>query len=248
VQNIAGFLLHKPEGYASSDERYPLLVSLAGIESLGNGTTNLYEIAKNSIPGLIQKKKFPSSFTTPAGTFSFLVVAPQFKKNPSADDVNAMINYALKNYRIDPSRIYVVGLSLGGGATAKFAAAYPDKAAAVVTMAEAGGSANVANARGIASGTLPIWAFHNEFDPTVPSSKTVDLINTIRMIAPSAPVKMTIFKGAKAHNCWTKVTNPDYKEEGKNIYQWMLQYSRTSAAEKEREVVVAVPNVRVRPK
>lgn len=248
VQNIGGFLLHKPEGYSNTHESYPLLLSLAGIESLGNGTSDLYEIAKNSVPGLIQKKSFPSSFTTKSGTFSFLVVAPQFKKNPSASDVNAMINYAVKNYRIDTSRIYVMGLSLGGGATAAFAAAYPTKAAAVVTMAEASGSKNAANAKGMASGTLPIWAFHNQYDPRVPSSNTVNLINIIKSLAPFTPVKETIFQGVAEHNCWSKATNPNYKEDGLNIYEWMLQYTRTSVVERGREVNVGVANVRVRPR
>jgi predicted peptidase len=247
IQNIGGYLLHKPEGYSTTDQHYPLLLSLAGIESLGNGTTDLYEIAKNSVPGLIEKRKFPSSFTTKAGTFSFLVVAPQFKKNPSASDVNAMINYAIKKYRIDTSRIYVVGLSLGGGATAEFASVYSTKAAAVVTMAECGGN-SVVRARGITSGNLPIWAFHNEHDPVVSSSNTLTLINSIRSIAPSAPAKMTIFKGVTTHNCWTKATDPGYIEDGMNIYEWMLQYTRTSVVEKGRDVNVGIPNIRVRPR
>ena len=248
VQNIGGFLLHKPEGYANTGQHYPLLVSLAGIESLGNGTTDLYEIAKNSVPGLIQKGTFPKSFTTKSGTFSFLVVAPQFKKNPSASDVNAMINYAVKNYRIDTSRIYVMGLSLGGGATAAFAGAYPTRAAAVVTMAEASGHKDVANAKGISSGSLPVWAFHNEFDPIVPSSNTVTLINTIRSIAPSVPSKITIFKGVREHNCWSKATDTRYREDGLNIYEWMLQYSRKGATERGREVNAGITNVKVRPR
>lgn len=249
VQNIGGYLLSKPEGYANTNENYPLLVSLAGIESLGNGTSDLYEIAKNSVPGLIQKGTFPKSFTTKSGTFSFLVVAPQFKKNPSASDVNAMINYAVKNYRIDTSRIYVMGLSLGGGATAAFAAAYPTKAAAVVTMAEAGGSKNSANAKGIASdGTLPVWAFHNQHDPVVPSSNTVTLINVIKSSSPSTPVKETIFQGVAKHDCWSKATDPKYKEDGLNIYEWMLQYTRTPVVERGREVNVGITNVKVRPR
>ncbi|MGN6617618.1 MAG: dienelactone hydrolase family protein [Ilyomonas sp.] len=249
VQNIGGYLLYKPEGYSNTNENYPLLVSLAGIECLGNGTSDLYEIARNSVPGLIQKGTFPKSFTTQSGTFSFLVVAPQFKKNPAASDVNAMINYAVKNYRIDTSRIYVMGLSLGGGATAAFAAAYPTKAAAVVTMAEAGGSKNVANAKNIASdGSLPIWAFHNQYDPVVSSSNTVNLINTIQSIAPAATTKMTIFKGVAEHDCWAKATNPNYREDNMNIYEWMLQYTRTPVVERGREVNVGITDVKVHPR
>jgi predicted peptidase len=226
VQNIGGYLLHKPEDYGTTSKEYPLLVSLAGIGNLGNGTTDLYKMAKNSVPALLQKGLFPKSFSTDSETFSFLVVAPQFKKTPSASDVNAMINHAIKKYRIDTSRIYVMGLSLGGGATASFAAAYPTKAAAVVTMAEAGGNKNETNAKGIASGNLPIWAFHNQYDPKVPSSNTITLINSVISFSATTPAKKTIFAGIAEHNCWTQATDPSYKEDNRNIYEWMLQYKR----------------------
>lgn len=225
VQNIGGFLLHKPDGYSNTNQKYPLLISLAGLGNLGNGTTDLYKLAKNSVPALLQKGLFPSTFTTGQGTFTFLVVAPQFKKQPAASDVNAMINYAIKKYRIDTSRIYVMGLSLGGGATVDFAATYPTKAAAVVAMAESG-SKNEERAKAIASGHLPIWAFHNEYDPRVPSTNTVTLINSIISYSPSTPAKKTIFPGIAEHNCWTEATDPAYKENGQNIYEWMLQYKK----------------------
>ena len=141
-----------------------------------------------------------------------------------------------------------MGLSLGGGATATFAAAYPTKAAAVVTMAEASGSKNTANAKGMASGNLPIWAFHNQYDPIVRCSNTINLINIIKSLAPFTPVKETIFHGVAEHNCWSKATDPNYKEDGMNIYEWMLQYTRTSVVERGREVNVGVANVRVRPR
>ncbi len=225
VQNIGGYLLHKPVGYKSSTEKYPLLISLAGTGNLGNGTTDLYKMAKNSVPALLQKGLFPSSFKAASGNFSFLVIAPQFKKQPTGSDVNAMINYALKKYRIDTSRIYVMGLSLGGGATADFASTYPKKAAAVVTMAESG-SNNAERAKGIVKGNLPIWAFHNQLDPMVPSNNTITLINAIQSLSPSTPAKKTIFQGIKEHNCWTQATDPNYKESTLNIYEWMLQYKR----------------------
>jgi len=32
--------------------------------------------------------------------------------------------------------------------------------------------------------------------------------------------------GDNGHDAWTKATDPDYRENGMNIYEWMLQYHR----------------------
>ena len=29
-----------------------------------------------------------------------------------------------------------------------------------------------------------------------------------------------------SHNAWTKATDPTYKENGQNIYEWMLSYKK----------------------
>jgi len=28
------------------------------------------------------------------------------------------------------------------------------------------------------------------------------------------------------HDAWTQASDPEYREEGMNIYEWMLQYKR----------------------
>ncbi len=45
-----------------------------------------------------------------------------------------MIDFAIKKYRIDTTRIYVSGLSMGGGVTWEYAAAYASRVAAIVPI------------------------------------------------------------------------------------------------------------------
>ena len=42
---------------------------------------------------------------------------------------------------------------------------------------------------------------------------------------PINPPKLTIWPSG-GHDAWTRAVNPDYKENGKNIYEWMLQYTK----------------------
>jgi len=72
---------------------------------------------------------------------------------------------------------------------------------------------------------VPIWAFHNDYDPSVPSSYTKNYVSYINSFSPAVPAKITIWPVAE-HDAWTKATDPNYTENGKNIYEWMLTYKR----------------------
>ncbi len=63
-------------------------------------------------------KTFPANFNVNGQNFSFITIAPQFKVRPSAADVQSVIDFMRgTRWRIDASRIYVMGLSMGGGST-----------------------------------------------------------------------------------------------------------------------------------
>lgn len=222
--NVGGYLAKKPFDYNTTTKKYPLLVTLHGMGELGNGSTDLYKVAHNQVCRLIRHSLWPNSFTVGGKSYSFIVVSPQFKQPPTSSNVNDVINYAIKKYRVDTSRIYLMGISMGGGATADYACTYGKKIAAAVPMAECQ-SPYSSGAKAIAASKLPVWAFHNQYDPKVSSSNTINLVKLINSFTPSIPAKKTIFN-AQTHNCWLKATDPSYKENNMNIYQWMLQYKR----------------------
>lgn len=228
TSNIGGFFQALPNNYGATTTKYPLIISLHGTGELGNGTTDIYKVTNNSIPRLIKNKLFPASFTVNGQTFSFIVLAPQFKKWPTAADVNAIMNYALSHYRVDASRIYIVGLSMGGGVTWQDGFTYASKIAAIVPMAGAC-SLNDAGAKQIAAASLPVWAFHNNGDPTVNPNFTYSWVSRINKYLNPVKAKQTIFSSS-SHDCWTKATDPNYKETingvSMNIYQWLLHYKR----------------------
>ena len=221
---IGGYLEALPARYDSSTKKYPLLVFLHGAGETGNGTTDLSEVAKNAIPALIKNQKFPPSFTVNNKTYSFIVISPQFKSWPAPADVNAMINYAISKYRIDTTRMYVSGLSMGGGGTWEYGAAFAKRIAAIVPICGAS-SPNDARAKQIADAHLAVWAFHNKDDSTVTVNNSTGYVNKINGLNANPQAKLTLWNTG-GHNSWTKATNPDTKDNGMNMYEWMLQYQR----------------------
>lgn len=133
------------------------------------------------------------------------------------DDLLAMVDSVLHDFRCDADRVYLTGLSLGGYGSFALASNHPDRWAAVAPICGAGGSAKVAN---IARAGLPIWILTGGRDTTV---KAEWIIQTARAIedAGHPEVRMTVHEDL-GHNVWTRVY------EGWDLYQWMLAQRRSS--------------------
>jgi predicted peptidase len=115
---------------------------------------------------------------------------------------------------------------MGGGVTWEFSSQYGASLAAIVPIC--GGSwPDNTRAQHIASFNLPVWAFHNDNDPTVPVSYSIDYVAKINSYHPSVPARITTWPTG-GHDAWTKAYDPAYKEDGKNMYEWMLQYTHTN--------------------
>jgi len=222
--NIGGYQEALPALYDSTTKKYPLLIFIHGIGELGNGVSDLWMAANIGTPGLIKQGKFPASFSSKGKNFSFIVVTPQFKTWPSSDDVNALIDHAISKYRIDANRIYVSGLSMGGGVTWEYAVAYNNRIAAIAPICGASGP-NDPKAQKIAQGDVAVWAFHNQDDDVVTVNNSIGYVNKINAFSPPVAARITLWPTG-GHDAWTKATDPNYRENGLNMYEWMLQYSR----------------------
>ncbi|ACU61176.1 PKD domain-containing protein [Chitinophaga pinensis] len=231
VTNSGGYYEYVPPSYAASKDSFPLLIFIHGIGELGNGTSNLPAVLRNGVPKLIDKGLFPASFKVGGKSFSFIVASPQFRNIPSPMDVLSLVNYLKGKFRIDSKRIYVTGLSMGGGATEDFASAndsYAQIPAAVVAVAGNMNPLQITNApKVMAKNDVPVWFLHNENDPVVPSQYSKDWTSMMDSYKPSPTPqpKLTIFN-ASGHDAWSKAYDPSYKEDGLNVYEWMLQYEK----------------------
>ncbi|MBO9684668.1 MAG: hypothetical protein J7502_18710, partial [Flavisolibacter sp.] len=233
--NTNAFYEYLPQGFsATSTQKYPFILFLHGMGELGDGSASkLPLVLRNGPPKLINQGTFPTSFTVNGQTFRFVVLSPQFINWPTSADIDAVISYAISRYNVDPSRVYITGLSMGGGATWEYAgdennANYPKRVAAISPIAGASYPSTY-RAQIISSNNIAVWAFHNDGDPTAPVFYTNDYVKYINATNPAIPAKKTIFSST-SHDAWTKAYDPNYRENGMNVYEWMLQYSKGSVS------------------
>lgn len=233
---VKAYYEYLPQGYPAAGVKYPLIIFVHGFGERGPGTpATLPLVLRNGIPKLINDGTFPTSFTVNGQTFRFIIVSPQFAATgfPSVNDINNMINYAVAKYPIDINRIYLTGLSMGGGVTwyyPGYNTYFSNRIAAIVPVCGAVDTDSPTQtfyANNIAATNLPVWATHNRGDGTVGVERTdsmVKFINT-RSNPPNPLAKKTIFE-VGGHDAWTQTYNPSFRENGLNIYEWMLQYRR----------------------
>ncbi len=229
---ISGYLEWLPQDYdKDTTKQYPLLIFLHGIGEIGDGSkAQLTKLLKQGPPKLIHDKKFPLYFTVDGQHFSFIVLSPQFNTNArNYNVIDTLIHYAVDKYRVDKSRIYLTGISMGGGIAWIYAGSakkFADRLAALYIVC-GNTKPYPGNVRTIVSSHLPVKVMHNSGDTVVPASNSIDWVNKLNTHFPPIQPKaeLTLFNG-QAHDAWTKSYDPAYKENGKNAYEWMLTYKR----------------------
>lgn len=229
--NILGYYQALPARYEESDEVYPVIIDIHGGGQYGDGSTELYKILNMGIPKRLSDTTFPPSFTVNDERFSFIVIAPQLREAVANVEMLNLLNYVKANFRVDTNKIYLVGASLGGRQVANYAGQRSEPFAAMVTM---GGLPQIGEelaekCQTMVDADLPIWHFHNRDDEAWPYSEAEEYIRVFNSLEPKTPPLFTTFdlgEGKSRHDSWTKATDPEYKENDKNIYEWMLGYEK----------------------
>jgi predicted peptidase len=230
-ENILGYYQGLPKRYNESQETYPVIIDIHGGGQYGNGSTDLWKVLAYGIPKLLNEKRLPPTFTVNNERFSFIVIAPQLKDVVANVEMLNVLNYVKENFRVDTNRIYLVGASLGGRQVSNYAGVRAEPFAAMVTM---GGLPQIneeleAKCRMMVDSDLPVWHFHNRDDEAWPYAEAEEYIRVFRSLNPSIAPLFTTFEvgeGKSMHDSWTRATNPEYKENNKNIYEWMLGYKK----------------------
>lgn len=195
-------VLH-PDGFGTdTTRRYPLVVSLHG----SGGTEVDFETFKKEPvdKGLAEftRTKYPC-----------IVLAPFSQVGGwSPEMVDALVTEILAKEPVDPDRVYLTGLSMGGFGAWITAAAYPQRYAAVVPICGGGDTHDAARLK-----DMPIWAFHGEADESVNVAFSKDMVKAIND-AGGHP-KLTLYPGI-GHGSW----GPAYADPA--LYEWLFQQKR----------------------
>lgn len=196
------YLLFLPQDYnQDSSKKFPMILFLHGAGERGD---NINNVKTHGPPKIVETKK----------DFPFILVSPQCPTGHwwQPHELNALLDQIQADYRVDPDRVFLTGLSMGGFGTWDLAMNYPNRFAAIAPMC---GSGNVGRVRFIKD--LPIWVFHGDADPTVPVARSDEMVAALKKAG--ADVKYTRYPGV-GHDCWTaSYNNPE-------LYTWFLSHHR----------------------
>ncbi len=201
------YLVYLPADY-DKQEKWPLILFLHGAGERGD---DLNLVKRHGPPKLIEAGK----------QFPFIIVSPQCPKdhwwNNELAPLTALLDDVVGKYKVDPDRVYLTGLSMGGFGTWALAAYTPNRFAALVPIC---GGAEPLVARAIKH--VPVWAFHGGKDPVVPVKRSEDMVEALKRNHGDA--KLTIYPDA-GHDSWTATyDNPE-------VFEWLLAHKRSAKPE-----------------
>ena len=200
------YLLFLPSTYAVHPQRWPLMLFLHGAGERGD---DLQLVKRHGVAKIVEEQ--------PA--FPLLVVSPQCPPTEAwaPEPLLALLDDIEQHYDVDPERLYVTGLSMGGFGTWAVAIAAPDRFAAIAPICGGGDPSRVGVLR-----HLPVWAFHGARDPIVPlQRRTVEMVEALRQCGGN--VRFTVYPEA-GHDAWTATyANPE-------LYAWFLAHTRPQRA------------------
>ncbi|HEX6833374.1 MAG TPA: malectin domain-containing carbohydrate-binding protein [Rudaea sp.] len=160
-----------PPGYNAANA-YPLILFLHGVGEEGSDNSAQLNNNANGAMHLVDAQNLAVQ--------PVFMVAPQCPSGgwwggATTATAIAIIDQIAASYHIDPDRVYVTGLSMGGYGTWDAVTQQPTRFAAAVPMSGGGdtnAAASVAN--------LPFWFFHANNDPTVGVAGSDNLVAALR--------------------------------------------------------------------
>ena len=198
------YLAVLPDDYAAPDaaaKKFPLLIFLHGVGQCGDDPKDLADWGP--MPVLRDRRGNP-----------FIAVAPRcpYRDWWRVDRLNDLIDELSAKYRVDSSRIYLTGLSMGGGGTWAYAAAFPERLAAAVPICANGDYDDLAQLKQVS-----LWAFLGVRDPGVDANQAKAAFATLRSLGGDA--KLTAYEDG-GHDIWDRAYRSD------ELYAWLLTHQR----------------------
>lgn len=195
------FWIYTPSDYESDTHPLPLMIFLHGASLCGN---NLDRVRRYGVLDAIERgKRIP-----------MLVVAPQ---NPGGAwnpaKINDMLQWVEANYRVDTTRVYVLGMSLGGYGTMDFVGTYPEKVAAAMALC---GGCSLKDVSGL--GQVPLWIMHGTADRAVSVQQSKRVVSQLEQSGNDKLLRYFWVKGA-SHGTLARLF---YMQK---TYDWLVGHS-----------------------
>ena len=192
------YALYIPKSYDPA-KKHPLLISLHSEES--NYRLNMKQVFGVSAR-YGELDSVTMHYNPPLPDADFFVVCPQARgtmgyQGIPEKDVYDVLAEVIRRYPIDPDRVYLTGIGMGGGGALRLALTRPDVWAAVLPLCAStppGIEELAPNAL-----NLPIRLIHGEQDPIVPVQSARDWHR--RLLELHDPVEYLEYPALR-HNAW----------------------------------------------
>ncbi len=151
-------------------------------------------------------------------TFPAIVVIPQSEKRTwkaDSDDgkrAMAMLDAVMTEYKCDPARVYLTGLSMGGYGAWHHAFTYADRWAAFAPVCGGGDPKGAEKIK-----DLPCWVWHGDQDKAVPVAKSREMVAALKA-AGGSPLYTEL--AGIGHNSWDACYASD------DFYAWLFKQSK----------------------
>lgn len=195
------FWVYTPLDYYYSLESTPVIIFLHGQSLCGN---NLERVRRyGPLDAIVKGRQIEA-----------LVIVPQ---NPGGSwnpkKINDVLEWTKKNYAMDSTRVYVIGMSLGGYGTLDFVGTYPDKVAAAMALC---GGCTLKDKSGL--GKVPLWIIHGTADRAVPIKQSQVVVDELQNTGNDTRLRFDWLKGA-SHGALARILYMN------KTYEWLFSHS-----------------------
>lgn len=198
------YAIHVPEGQPPAGGKWPLILFLHGSGERG---TDLNRVKTHGPFKVLAAGKID---------LPFILVAPQCPPQAwwNPHQLLDLLDDVAAKYPVDPDRVCLTGLSMGGFGSWQLACLAPERFAAVAPVCGGGDETDAARLK-----DLPVWAVHGGKDDVVPPSLSTDMAEALRAL--QGRVRFTLYPDA-GHDSWTAFyDNPEF-------YRWLLRQRRNA--------------------
>lgn len=203
------FWVYTPVDYFYSMEQTPVIIFLHGASLCGR---NLDRVRRYGPLDAIVKGR----------DIDALTIVPQ---NPggawSPKKIMDVLDWVKTHYACDTTRVYVLGMSLGGYGTMDVCGTYPDRIAAGMALC---GGCSLKDVSGL--GKLPFWIIHGTADRAVPVKQSKVVVEKLKEGGNDSRLIYDWWQGAN-HGTPARVFYL------KKTYQWLFSHS---LVDKDRSV------------
>jgi predicted peptidase len=205
------YRIHAPKG---KEGKLPLVLFLHGAGERGDD--NAAQVKHGIKQFLARQEKYPCVLVVPQCPKGQSWAAIRRGASPTQEEKSSgpmtltieLVDSLRKELPVDPARLYVTGLSMGGYGTWDLLMRKPAMFAAGVPVC---GGGDVSKAATIAK--IPQWVFHGDQDKAVPVDYSRKMVEAMK--AAGGEPKYTEYPGV-GHNSWDNA----YADDA--LYEWLF--------------------------